>query len=168
MRTDRIGGIILFNIGENIAHPLHGAGVIDDVVIKKIDGADREYYVLKLPVGDMRVMVPVVGCENIGVRHIISADEAEKVLAAFGGIDVSMTQNWNKRYRENMVKIKSGDPMEVAEVVKGLMLRDLERGLSTGERRMLHSAKQIFISEIVIALGISFEDVESRLAECMV
>lgn len=146
---------------------MHGAGVIDSVVTKKIDGADREYYVLRLPVGDMRVMVPVLGCENIGVRPIIAASEAEKVLDSFGSIDVSMTQNWNKRYRENMVKIKSGEPMEVAEVVKGLMARDLERGLSTGERRMLHSAKQIFISEIVVALGLSFEDVERRLNECM-
>lgn len=157
----------MFSIGDYIAHPMHGAGVIDGIVSKRIDGADREYYVLKLPVGDMLVLVPVVGCENIGVRQIISADEARQVLAAFPGIDVSMTQNWNKRYRENMVKIKSGNPMDVAEVVKGLMARDSERGLSTGERRMLHSAKQILISEIVIALNLTYEQVELQLNACM-
>lgn len=157
----------MFSIGDYIAHPMHGAGVIDGIVSKRIDGADREYYVLKLPVGDMLVLVPVVGCENIGVREIISADEARQVLAAFPGIDVSMTQNWNKRYRENMVKIKSGNPMDVAEVVKGLMARDSERGLSTGERRMLHSAKQILISEIVIALNLTYEQVELQLNACM-
>ncbi|MDO4815414.1 MAG: CarD family transcriptional regulator [Bacillota bacterium] len=157
----------MFSIGDYIAHPMHGAGVIDGIVSKRIDGADREYYVLKLPVGDMLVLVPVIGCENIGVRQIISADEARQVLAAFPGIDVSMTQNWNKRYRENMVKIKSGNPMDVAEVVKGLMARDSERGLSTGERRMLHSAKQILISEIVIALNLTYEQVELQLNDCM-
>ena len=157
----------MFSIGDYIAHPMHGAGVIDGIVSKRIDGADREYYVLKLPVGDMLVLVPVVGCENIGVREIISADEARQVLAAFPGIDASMTQNWNKRYRENMVKIKSGNPMDVAEVVKGLMARDSERGLSTGERRMLHSAKQILISEIVIALNLTYEQVELQLNACM-
>lgn len=157
----------MFSIGDYIAHPMHGAGVIDGIVSKRIDGADREYYVLKLPVGDMLVLVPVIGCENIGVRQIISADEARQLLAAFPRIDVSMTQNWNKRYRENMVKIKSGNPMDVAEVVKGLMARDSERGLSTGERRMLHSAKQILISEIVIALNLTYEQVELQLNACM-
>ena len=153
----------MFSIGENIVHPMHGAGVIDSVVKKKIDGADREYYVLKLPLGDMRVMVPVDGCEKIGVRHVISRDEAQKVMDAFPEIDTSMNQNWNKRYRENHGRIISGDPSEVAQVVKGLMARDMDRGLSTGERKMLHSAKQILISEIVIALGMSFAEVEALL-----
>lgn len=157
----------MFSIGDYIAHPMHGAGKIDGIVKKRIDGADREYYVLKLPVGDMLVLVPVAGCENIGVRSLISADEAHRVLDAFPQIDVSMTQNWNKRYRENMVKIKSGNPMDVAEVVKGLMAREAERGLSTGERRMLHSAKQILISEMVIALDMTYEQVEIELNACM-
>lgn len=74
-----------------------------------------------------------------------------------------MTQNWNKRYRENMQKIKSGDLMEVAEVIKGLMLRDTDKGLSTGERKMLHSAKQILISEIVLSESSSYEEVEQRI-----
>lgn len=153
----------MFAIGDYIAHPMHGAGRIDSIVKKKIDGAERDYYVLKLPVGEMKVMIPVQGCENIGVRPIISASDAEKVLASLHEIDVSMTQNWNKRYRENMVKIKSGNLVEVAEVVKGLMLRDAERGLSTGERKMLHSAKQIFISELVISLQKSYDDIESLI-----
>ncbi len=157
----------MFCIGDYIAHPMHGAGIIESIVKKKIDGTDRDYYVLKLPVGDMLVLVPVEGCENIGVRPIISSEEAKSVLDAFSAIDVSMTQNWNKRYRENMTKIKSGNPMDVAEVVKGLMTRDAERGLSTGERRMLHSAKQIFISEMVVALNFTYEQIELMLEESM-
>lgn len=153
----------MFEIGDYIAHPMHGAGVIDGIVTKKINGAERDYYVLKLPVGDMVVMVPVEGCESIGVRAIISDSDARKVLDSFSGLEICMTQNWNKRYRENMDKLKSGDLLEVASVVKGLMCRDNERGLSTGERKMLHSAKQILISELVIAMRTDYEQIEKEL-----
>ncbi len=153
----------MFKIGDYIAHPMHGAGVIESIVTKKINGTERDYYVLKLPVGDMIVMVPVIGCEDIGVRSIISRGEAEKVFDAFKELEISMTQNWNKRYRENMDKIKSGNLIDVAAVVKGLMRRDGERGLSTGERKMLHSAKQILISELVIATDSDYDKVEKRL-----
>ena len=153
----------MFKIGDYIAHPMHGAGVIESIVTKKINGAQRDYYVLKLPVGDMVVMVPVVGCEDIGVRSIISRSEAENVFNAFSALEISMTQNWNRRYRENMLRIKSGDLLEVAAVVKGLMAREHERGLSTGERKMLHSAKQILISEFVMSMCGEYEEIEHRL-----
>ena len=156
-----------FRVGDRIAHPMHGAGVIDGIVTKRITGKDRDYYVLKLPAGDMLVMVPVDNCADIGVRPIVAPDEAEKILGAIPGIEVEMTSNWNKRYRENMLRIKSGDLMEVASVVKGLMQRDRERGLSTGERKMLHSAKQILISEIVLSESSSYEEVEARLDSAM-
>ena len=154
----------MFVVGDYIVHPMHGAGIIENVISKKISGDERDYYVLKLPVGDMVVMVPVEGCENIGVRPVVNSTEADSVLNAFCDINVSMTQNWNKRYRENMDKIKSGNLLEVAEVVKGLMCRDAERGLSTGERKMLHSAKQILVSELVIALNTDCENIEMRLS----
>lgn len=153
----------MFEIGDYIAHPMHGAGVIESIVTKKINGAERDYYVLKLPVGDMVVMVPVDGCESIGVRAIISNSEARKVLDSFSGLEICMTQNWNKRYRENMDLLKSGDLLKVAAVVKGLICRDNERGLSTGERKMLHSAKQILISELVIAMSADYEQIENAL-----
>ena len=156
-----------FRVGDRIAHPMHGAGVIDSIVTKRINGKDREYYVLKLPAGDMLVMVPVETCDAIGVRPIVAPAEAEALLGAIPGIEVEMTSNWNKRYRENMLRIKSGDLMEVASVVKGLMQRDRERGLSTGERKMLHSAKQILISEIVLSESSSYEEVEARLDRAM-
>ena len=156
-----------FRVGDRIAHPMHGAGVIDSIETRRVNGHDRQYYVLKLPVGDMLVMVPVDTCEAIGVRPIVKPDEAEKILGAIPGMVVEMTANWNKRYSENMQRIKSGDLMEVASVVKGLMLRDRERGLSTGERKMLHSAKQILISEIVLSESASYEEVEARLDSAM-
>ena len=152
-----------FRVGDRIAHPLHGAGVIESIVTKKINGKDRDYYVLKLPTGSMQVMVPVESSDVIGVRPA----QAEKIIGAIPGIEVEMTSNWNKRYRENMLRIKSGDLMEVASVVKGLMQRDRERGLSTGERKMLISAKQILISEIVLSESSSYEEVEARLDSAM-
>ena len=157
-----------FRVGDRIAHPMHGAGVIDSVVSRKINGKERDYYVLKLPVGDMLVMIPVDTSAEIGVRPIVDAAEAEKILCSIPGIEIEMTQNWNKRYRENMLKIKSGNLLEVAAVVKGLMQRDKERGLSTGERKLLHSAKQILISEIVLSESASYEEVEERLNSALV
>ncbi len=153
----------MFQIGEKIVHPMHGAGVIDSIVQKKVNGVVRDYYVLKLPLSGMLVMIPTQNSEEIGVRPIVAGEEAERVIAAIPGIQVEMTSNWNQRYRENMLRLKSGDLMEVARVVKGLSVRDEERGLSTGERKMLHSARQILISEIVLSQNASYEDVEARI-----
>lgn len=154
---------MLFHIGDKIAHPMHGAGVIAGVETRKINGTEREYYVLKLPVGGMLVMIPVDSCEEIGVRPIVEPMEADSIIRSIPDIEINMTQNWNKRYRENMLKIKSGNLMEVAAVIKGLMLRDSDRGLSTGERKMLHSAKQILISELVLSKHASYEEIEESL-----
>ena len=151
----------MFQIGDKVVHPMHGAGIVDSIVQKKVNGVMREYYVLKLPVRAMVVMVPTENCEEIGVRPIVDREQADRLLAAIPDIQVEMTQNWNRRYRENMERIKSGDLFEVARVVKGLMLRDVQKGLSTGERKMLHSAKQILISEIVMCQSSSYEDVEA-------
>lgn len=157
----------MFQIGDKIVHPMHGAGVIDSIVSKKVNGVVRDYYILKLPVGGMLVMIPTEHTEEIGVRPVVDRDEADRLIAAMPDIEVDMTQNWNRRYRENMLRIKSGDLMEVARVVKGLMLRDENRGLSTGERKMLHSAKQILISELVLSQDSSYEDVEKRINTAM-
>lgn len=153
----------MFSVGDRIAHPMHGAGVIDSIVKRKVDGAEKDYYVMKLPVGDMQVMIPVESTDVIGVRPIIQPAEAENILKSISSLEINMNTNWNKRYRENMMKIKSGNLLEVASVIKGLMLRDTDKGLSTGERKMLHSAKQIFISEIVLSESASYEEIEKRL-----
>ena len=118
---------------------------------------------MKLPAGGMIVMIPTQNSGDIGVRAILAPDEAEQVMEDLKDIPVDMTQNWNHRYRENMLRIKSGDLREVARVVKGLMIRDGNRGLSTGERKMLHSAKQILLSELVLSQSISYEEAEERI-----
>lgn len=153
----------MFKIGDKVAHPMHGAGIIDGIEKRTINGCTREYYVLKMPTSEMVVMIPVDSCDTIGVRPIVDPDVAESLLDKMASIETDMTQNWNRRYRENMQRIKSGDLMEVAKVVKGLMTRDSEKGLSTGERKMLHSAKQILISELVLSQKKSYEEVEMRI-----
>ena len=157
----------MFQVGDKIVHPMHGAGVIDSIVQKKVNGVVRDYYILKLPVGGMLVMIPTANSEEIGVRPVIKGEEADRVIAAIPGIKVDMIPNWNQRYRENMLRLKSGNLLEVARVVKGLMLREGERGLSTGERKMLHSAKQILISEIVMCQSSSYEAVEERINQAL-
>lgn len=153
----------MFHVGDKIVHPMHGAGVIDSIVTKKVNGVVRDYYILKLPVGGMLVMIPTENSEEIGVRPIVEPARADAVIDALPRIEVEADSNWNRRYRENMLRLKSGDLYEVARVMKSLMLRDEKRGLSTGERKMLHSAKQILISEIVLSESSSYEEVESRI-----
>ncbi len=153
----------MFRVGDKIVHPMHGAGVVDGIVQRKINGVVRDYYSLKLPIGGMLVMIPTENCEEIGVRAILSMDETERVLGALAAVQVEIDPNWNHRYRENMLRLKSGDIMEVAKVVKSLAQQDRRRGLSTGERKMLHSAKQILVSEIGLSQSISYQEAESRI-----
>lgn len=142
---------------------MYGAGTVDSMVQQTVDGEARDYYILKLPNRSMVVMIPTDNCEDIGVRPVVDQEQANRVLAAIPDIQVEMTANWNHRYRENMERMKSGDLLEVARVIKGLTIRDQKRGLSTGERKMLHSAKQILISEIVLSKSVSYESVEEEL-----
>ena len=152
-----------FQIGDKVVHPMYGAGTLESVVQKKVSGVTREYYIMRLPERSMVVMIPVENSEEIGVRPVVDRERADEVLAAIPGIQVEMTSNWNHRYRENMERLKSGDLLEVARVVKGLTVRDTARGLSTGERKMLYSARQILISELVLSKSLSYEAVEREL-----
>lgn len=150
----------MYNVGDKIVYPMHGAGVIESIEEKEILGQRQSYYVVKMPIGDMKVMIPTQNIGEIGVREVIGGKEAEKVFAVFREHCSNTTNNWSKRYRENMTKIKSGDIFEVANVVSSLMQREKEKGLSTGERKMLNSAKQILISELVLAKDMSQNEIE--------
>jgi CarD family transcriptional regulator len=151
----------MFNIGDKIVYPMHGAGVIESIEEKEILGQKQDYYIMSMPVGDMKVMIPTHCCSDIGIRDVISAEEADKVLAMLGDQQEIVNSNWNKRYRENMAKIKSGNIFEVADVVRSLMIREREKGLSTGERKMLSSAKQILISELILAKNMDQLEIEN-------
>jgi CarD family transcriptional regulator len=150
----------MFNIGDKVVYPMHGAGVIEAIEEKEILGARKKYYIMNIPIGDMKVMIPMDNVDQIGLREVVDTHGVEQVYDILRESHSKMSTNWNRRYRANMEKIKSGDIFQVAEVVRNLMLRELEKGLSTGERKMLDSARQILISELVLAKNTNQQDVD--------
>ncbi len=144
----------MFQIGDKVVHPLHGASVIEDIVERVIDGNTAVYYVLKPAMDATQLFLPVESSEKLGLRPVCTREQAEELLRRLADVACGEDKNWNQRYRENMLHIRSGDLLEVAQVVKSLAARDSERGLSTGEKKMLSSARQILDSEIAYALDI--------------
>lgn len=156
----------MYNIGDRIVYPMHGAGVIEAIEEREVLGEIHKYYIVRLPIsGEMTLMLPLDRCDEIGVRPVISKDEAVKVLSAFRTVEIECDSNWNKRHRENMARIKSGDIYRVLGVVKELMYRDKIKGLSTSERKMLNNAKQIVVSELVLSAVAEKEDIESIISD---
>lgn len=149
----------MFNIGDKVVYPMHGAGIIENIEEKNISGQKEEYYTIKMP-GEVKVMVPIAKADQVGVRSIIDEETAGKVFKVLESNSTEMSMNWNKRYRDNMDKIKSGDVYEVADVVRNLSLKQKERGLSTGEKKMLLNAKQILVSELTLVSKLGQERVE--------
>ena len=153
----------MFCVGERIVHPLHGAGEILEIVEKKYDGVTKEYYAVKIFAGNVSILVPVDSAERVGMRPVMGEKEARRLLGSFSALELEIDRNWNRRYRDNLVRIRSGNPDEVARVIKSLVARDREKGLSTGERKMLHTAKQILASELVLSLSVPYEEAERLL-----
>ena len=157
----------MYHVGDKVVHPMHGAGMIESIVREKINGAYHDYYVFKMPMNGLVLKIPTNNIDVIGVRPIKSAEQIEAVLFMLSQMPAEMSGNWNRRYRENLERLKSGDLLKVAAVIKGLMCRDLQRGLSTGERKMLHTAKQILISEVSLAENLDYKSVEQRINDAV-
>lgn len=149
----------MFSVGDKIVYPMHGAGTIDSIEEKDILGEKQSYYILKMP-GEVKVMIPTTRAEEVGVRNIIDKSAADRVFTVLEQDETQMEDNWNKRYRNNMDKMKSGDIYEIAGVVRNLSFKQKEKGLSTGEKKMLNNAKQILVSELVLAEHSSQDEVE--------
>ncbi|CCY99610.1 transcriptional regulator CarD family [Clostridium sp. CAG:793] len=150
----------MFNVGDNIVYPMHGAGTIDAIEEKEILGEKHQYYVIKMP-GEVKIMVPTAKAESMGVRSVIDGQSANKVLQLLEQDETEMSDNWNKRYRENLDKMKTGDIYQVADVVRNLSFKQKEKGsLSTGEKKMLNNAKLILVSELVLAEHASKDEIE--------
>ena len=158
----------MFRIGDKVAHPRHGAGVIDDIVSERVGPASQDYYVFRMPVGGLVLKIPTTKSQLVGLRDVVGAGEISKLLEAIPALAADMNSNWNHRYRENMERLKSGNLYEVARVIKGLKCREKQRGLSTGERKMLHTAKQILLSELVLVTGMDYGYFEEQINTAMV
>lgn len=157
----------MFQVGDKVVYPLHGAGIIEAVEDREVLGRRKRYYIMRLPINDMKVMVPCDQHQQAGLRQVISEAVLAKVIEALRSRRSNSTSNWNHRYRANMEKIRSGDVMELAEVVGSLSRREKEKGLSTGERKMLDSARQILLSEIVLAKDLKMEQANSFLDDVL-
>ncbi|NLB61137.1 MAG: CarD family transcriptional regulator [Clostridiales bacterium] len=154
----------MFAVGDKVVYPMHGVGVIENIENHKVLGESNKYYMLKFINGKMLAMVPVTSCIEVGLRCVVGKREYEKALDYFSNDDyLSENPNWNQRYRDNMEKLKSGDFLSVAEVVKALKKRNDGKGLSSGERKIFLTAKQVLISELMCVSGNSYEYYEELL-----
>lgn len=158
----------MYKIGDKVVYPMHGAGIIEGIEEKEILGEIQSYYILSLPIKNMRVMLPVNNIEGLGLREVVEPDEVDTVMRMLTEEQTEMHSNWNRRYRDNMEKVKTGDIIEVAEVVRNLLIMDKEKGLSTGERKMLANTKQILVSELILAKGLDELEVERLIKESIV
>ena len=150
----------MFNVGDKVVYPMHGAGVIESIEERAILDERQSYYIIKMP-GEVKVMVPTAKAEEVGVRNIIDKASAEKVIQVLEQESTEMSMNWNKRYRDNMEKMKTGNIYEIADIVRNLSFKQKEKGLSTGEKKMLLNAKQILVSELVLAEQKDLSEIES-------
>jgi CarD family transcriptional regulator len=156
-----------FDVGDNVVYPHHGAATIERRETKEAFGEQREYFVLRLAYGDLTLMVPVDNTDEVGLRDVIADDEVDEVFEVLRKKEARMPTNWSRRYKNHVEKLKSGDVYQVAEVVRNLSIRDGDKGLSAGEKRMLAKARQILLSELVFALAVSEEEAEARLDEVL-
>lgn len=157
----------MYRVGQAVVHPMHGAGIIENMIDEMSAGAARAYYVFRSRGSGLVLKLPVDNCAAIGIREPATPERVQSLVADIPALAVEEDRNWSRRYRENMERLKSGDLTEVARVVKALMHRDARRGLSTGERKMLRSAKQILLSEIALVQQMAYDAAERWIDEVM-
>jgi len=153
----------VFQVGDKVVYPMHGAGTIEAIEEREVLGEIRQYYVMHMPVGNMKVLLPLNNVEHLGLREVIARSKVHEVFKILKDKECPETLAWNQRYRANLEKIRSGDIMEVAEVVRTLAFREKEKGLSAGEKKMFENACQILVSEIVLSEESEEGQVRTRL-----
>ena len=154
----------MYNQGDKIVYPMYGAGIIEGLEEKVIDGRTLTYYVLNIPIGNLLIKISAAKAEELGVRLVLSKAQIQVELDA-AAIDVEMPDNWNLRFKENMERIKTGELVQVAIVYRSLLFRERERGLSTAEKKMMTNTKQILLSEILLSMDMDRDAAENLLAK---
>lgn len=156
-----------YEVGDTVVYPHHGAAVVERKESREVAGETNEYLVLRLTYGDLTLMVPADKTEEVGIRNVVSSKEVDEVMEVLGRRDGTMPTNWSRRFKANYEKLRSGDIFEVAEVVRNLALREQEKGLSAGEKRMLTKSRQILVSELSAAIKKTDEQTEELLDELL-
>ena len=157
-----------FDVGDKVVYPHHGAATIEKKEKRTINGEEREYLVLRVAYGDLTLSVPAENAEKVGLRDVINDEEVEEVFAVLRKKEARMPTNWSRRFKNHVEKLKSGDVYQVAEVVRNLSIRDKDKGLSAGEKRMLVKARQILVSELTFACSVDEEEAEKKLNDALV
>jgi len=150
----------MFNIGDKIVYPIHGAGIIESIEEIEILGNKNKYYIMRISLNDMRVMIPLDNIDTLGIRSVVDKEQADKVFDILSQVPSEMNRLWTKRYRENENKIKSGNILVIAEIVRNLIILDRIKKLSAGEKKILSNAKCILISELMLVLDMSRVQIE--------
>ena len=158
---------INFECGDQVVYPHHGAGIVTNKELRKMFGTEQEYLTIQILHNDMKVMVPCEKAGIAGLRRIIDEEMVKKVLAVLQDDLSEMPKNWNRRFKHNRDKIKTGDIYELSEVVRNLAIREHEKGLSTGEKQMYTRAKKILASELMYALEKSEDESEAYLDDLL-
>jgi CarD family transcriptional regulator len=158
----------LYKVGDKVVYPHHGAGTVVKREERDVLGQKREYLTIQILHNDMTVNVPSENAEKVGLRKVIDEEMVEVVLKALTGGGTQMPKNWNRRFKHNRDKMKTGDILELAEVVRNLSLRDQEKGLSTGEKQMFVKAKKILASELMYAKGMDEDEASVWLEEVLI
>ena len=157
----------MYKVGDKVVYPHHGAGTVVKKEMREVLGEKREYMTIQIQHNDMVVNVPTENAERVGLRRVISEEMVNKVVKALSGAGTQMPKNWNRRFKHNRDKMKTGDIFELAEVVRNLSLRDHEKGLSTGEKQMFVKAKKILASELMYAKQMDEEQAAVWLDEIL-
>ena len=158
----------MYKVGDKVVYPHHGAGTVVKKEKRDVLGEKREYLTIKILHNDMTVNVPSENAEKVGLRKVIGEDMVKVVVKALTGGGTQMPKNWNRRFKHNRDKMKTGDILELAEVVRNLSLRDAEKGLSTGEKQMFVKAKKILASELMYAKDMDEEEAAEWLDSVLV
>ena len=156
-----------FAVGDKVVYPHHGAAIIEGKEKRVFEEKKTDYFVLRITYGDLKVSIPVDKAEEIGLRDVINDEEVEEVFTVLRKKEARMPTNWSRRFKNHVEKLKSGDIYQVAEVVRNLSLREADKGLSAGEKRMLARARQILVSELTFALNVDEETAELRLDDVL-
>src|SRR2546423_10882091 len=160
-------GVNLYKVGDKVVYPHHGAGTVVKREKREVLGEKREYLTIRIEHNDMTVNVPAENCELVGLRKVIDEEAVKKVVKYLTSGGTEMPKNWNRRFKHNRDKMKTGDIYELAEVVRNLALRDGEKGLSTGEKQMYVKAKKILASELMYAKTMSEDEALEWLEETL-
>jgi CarD family transcriptional regulator len=157
----------MFQVGDKVVYPAHGVGLVEAIEEKEVLGLKQSFYVLRLLGSEMTIMVPTASAKRNGLRELMRACDVPKVLEILRKNDVVICPNWNRRFKDNLERIKTGSPYEVAEVMRILVLLQKERNLSFGEKKMLENVRHLLVMEICHAVNAEQEEIRGLIEEAI-